>query len=230
MARLFIGPKEQAFINDITKEFTKDVVGQFIIYFPVSIIHTKVHAIYDEALEKIFENPIKLDVLAGQPNRTQTFNAFSLDSENTLELYIQARDLLDKGLDVYPGDYFIYGHDVFEVLTAVDLENIYGQPEYDKATKVTAKLARSGEFNLQDLKNMLDVNKNFEQSNSEKTYIQQRGLSETSEGATNDFREMRDRLGDDMADIALGEGPRQVDLEEQENEAIPVKTSKFYHE
>jgi len=230
MARLFIGPREQAFINDLTKEFVKDIVGQYIVYYAVSIIHTKVHTIYDEAIEKVFENPIKLDVLAGQPNRTQMFNAFSLDTENTIELYIQSRDLLDKGLEVYPGDFFIYGHDVFEVMTSIDLENIYGQPEYDKAIKVTGKLARSGEFNLQDFKNLLDVDKDFEKSNAQKTFVQQRGLSENEQGPTNDYREMRDRLGDDMADIALGSGPRKVDLEEKVNEATPVKSSKFYHE
>ena len=59
MARLFITPREINFINDIGKEIVKDVVGQKIYYFPISKIKTRVHDIYEEAPEKVFENPIK---------------------------------------------------------------------------------------------------------------------------------------------------------------------------
>jgi hypothetical protein len=38
MARLFIGQKEIQFVNDLTKEWVKDVVGQVIHYFPISTI------------------------------------------------------------------------------------------------------------------------------------------------------------------------------------------------
>ena len=88
MARLFIGPREQQFINDITKEYIKDVVGQYIIYYPISILHTKVHAVYEEAIEKVFENPIKIDVLAGQPERSNKFDKFELDEGSKLEFFI----------------------------------------------------------------------------------------------------------------------------------------------
>jgi hypothetical protein len=45
----------------------------------------------------------------------------------------------------------------------------------------------------------------------QKQFIQQRGLTETKEGLTNDIREVNKRLGDEMAPIALGDGPRVVD-------------------
>jgi hypothetical protein len=57
MARLFIGPKEIALVNDWSKEYIKDIVGQTIIYYPLSTMKTKVHPVYDEAINKIFENP-----------------------------------------------------------------------------------------------------------------------------------------------------------------------------
>ena len=58
MSRLFITPREINFINDIGKEIVKDVIGQKIYYFPISEIKSKVHDIYEEAEDKIFENPI----------------------------------------------------------------------------------------------------------------------------------------------------------------------------
>lgn len=230
MSRLFIGPREQQFISDITKEYVKDVVGQYIVYFPVSIIHTKVHELYEEAIEKVYENPIKLDVLASQTTRTQKFNQFSLDSEGEMEIFVQPKDLVDKNIEMFAGDYFMYGDELFEVMTINTLENIYGQAEYERGVKLTAKLARAGEFDLIDFKNLLNNSKSFQESMVQKRFVQQRGFSENEEGFTADRREMRDRLGDDMADIALGEGPRKVDVTPEENEAIPPKGSNFYHE
>lgn len=236
MARLFIGPREHQFINDITKEYTKDIVGQYIVYYPISVLHTKVHEIYDEAIAKVFENPYKLDVLAGQPQRSNTFDRFGIDSETKLELYIQSRDLLDKNIGVNSGDFFMYGNEVYEIVDAVAIENIFGQVEYEKAVKVVGQLARVGEFDVVDFKNMLEQSKVFSESNAHKTFVQQRGEDETEEGVTNDFREMRDRLGADMEPIALGEGPRKIDEDQEDahsqplDDATPAKGSGFYNE
>lgn len=230
MSRLFVDAKAHQFINDITKEFTKDIVGAYIILFPVSIIHTKVHTIYDEAVEKVFENAIKLDVLAGQPNRSNKVDSFGFRNDSTIELYIQPRDLLDKGLEMFVGDFFVYGDESYEIVGVITIDNIFGQVEYDRGVKVTGQLAKHGEFNLTDLKNTLWNSKNFIESGVQKRFVQQRGLSENEDGVTNDRREMRERLGDDMAPIALGDGPRKIDVEQTDNEAIEPKTNTFYHE
>lgn len=236
MSRLFIGPREQQFIADITKEYVKDIVGQYIIYFPVSILHTQVHPVYDEAVEKIFENPLKLDVLAQQPERTNRWDAFGTEGDTSLELYVQSRDLVDKGLSVTGGDYFIYGEEVYEVIGVVDVENIYGQVEYDRGVKVMGNLSRMGQFDIDTFKDLLSQSKEFSESALQKKFVQQRGLPETEDGVTNDTRQMRDRLGEDMAPIALGEGPRKVDVEEEDavgtplDEATPAKSGGFYNE
>lgn len=237
MARLFIGPREQQFISDITKEFTKDILGQYIIYFPVSVLHTQIHPVYDEAIEKIFENPIKLDVLAGQPERSNRWDMFGTEGNTTLELFVQARDLIDKGLEVTGGDFFVYGDEVYEIIGVVDVDNIYGQAEYDKAKKITGNLSRVGEFDIETFKELLQQSTAFKDSNVQKKFVQQRGLSENEEGFTNDKRQLRERLGSDMAPVALGEGPRKVDvdLEPEEgadkfNDAQDADGSGFYNE
>ena len=58
MARLFLTPREINFMNDVAKELVKDVVGQKIYYFPISEVKSRVHDIYEESADKIFENPI----------------------------------------------------------------------------------------------------------------------------------------------------------------------------
>jgi hypothetical protein len=236
MARLFIGPREQQLISDLTKEFTKDILGQYITYFPVSPIYTKVHPVYEEAVEKVFENPIKIDVLAGQPNNSLTWNSFGSETKSEIELYVQPRDLLDKGIDVESGDFFLYGDSVYEVLNAYTIENIYGQPEYDRAKIIKGKLARSGQFDLDTFKRLLQDSEKYSDSQIVKAFVQQRGLKENSEGVTNDKRQIRERLGEDMAPIALNEGPRQIapdeddDLGNKNDIATDSKSSRFYDE
>ena len=63
MARLFLTPREINFMNDISKELVKDVVGQKIYLYQISEIKSNVHDIYEEAQDKIFDNPIMLDCL-----------------------------------------------------------------------------------------------------------------------------------------------------------------------
>ena len=102
MGRLFISPREINFINDIAKELVKDVIGQKIYYFSISEIKSKVHDIYEESPDKVFENPIEIDCLAKYQGQIFYYNmdsqyyyplaridAVSLDcrSENLASVY-----------------------------------------------------------------------------------------------------------------------------------------------
>lgn len=231
MARLFITPREIAFINDIAKEFTKDIVGQVIFYYPVSTLKTRVHPVYDEAVQKIFENPIKVDVLAGQPEWETRTNIFGSEQSNKIEIFISARDLLDKGYEVSEGDYFIYGESVYEIVTALNIANIYGQSEYNVGFKIEARMARKGQFDLDFFKKILeDNNVNYLASSAQKVFQQQRGLDQDLEGKpTGDKRQMRKRLKKDMAPIALDEGPRVVNIDSEANDEThePEQASSF---
>ena len=61
MARLFITPREIDFISDITKEITKDVIGQKIYYYRVREDISDSHDVYEEAVDKIFDPPVDID-------------------------------------------------------------------------------------------------------------------------------------------------------------------------
>lgn len=225
MARLFITSKEIQFINDITKEFMKDIVGQTINYYPISTLKTQIHPIYEEAVKKVFDNPIRLPCLASWPEAEIKMNRFGSERTAQIEVFVQARDLIDKGFTIYDGDFFTFADQAFEVASFVSLNNIYGQEEYEVGYKIIGQPARVGQF---DPKNFFPPNKDskgpYEETQVQKTFEQQRGLPETSEGVTGDVRQMRERLGDDMAEIALGEGPRVVGIDQDK------KASSFYND
>lgn len=209
MARLFIGQKEVQFINDIGKEFTHDVVGQFILYLPVSTLKSAVHPVYDEAPEKIFDNPIKIPALVGQPEWESKNTAFGPQLECSLEVMIQVKDLDDKKITPSEGDMFMFDNTVYEILTLVNTNNIFGLAEYELAWKITARSARLSQLDPNVIKNLPKTP--LVPGDTQMTFEQQRGLAVTSDGeATGDVREMRERLGGNMAEIALGTGARKV--------------------
>lgn len=219
MARLFISPREIHLINDWTKEYMKDVIGQKIYYYAVSTMKTAVHDVYNEAVNKVFESPVMLTVHAAQPQWETKHNQFGMEQTTTIELWVQVRDLLDKGLTLAEGDFFTYGDAVFEVVSYLQTNNIFGQEEYEVSYKLMGRLARPGQFDPKDFfKPQKDSKNNYEETAVQQVFSQQRGLPETKEGVTGDFRQVRDRLKDDMAPIALGEGPRTVDMTSDEED------------
>ena len=100
MSRLFISPREINFINDLSKEVVKDVVGQFIYYYPISTTKSNVHDVYEESTKKVFENPIKIDALVKYVPQEIRANKFGSEEYYTIEAYVQERDLIDKGIQV----------------------------------------------------------------------------------------------------------------------------------
>ena len=189
MARLFLTPREINFMNDISKELVKDVVGQKIFLYQISEIKSKVHDIYEEAQDKIFDNPIALDCLVEFEPQTIKTDNFGSEEYSSIKAYVQSRDLLDKGIDILEGDFFSYGELFFEIVTAPTSETLYGQIEHDSYTTLTGKQARRGQF----------VSKIFgptAESNSDAdavqdSFYQQRGFANNKEGKTADTRELR---------------------------------------
>jgi len=191
MARLFITPREINFLNDVAKELVKDVVGQKIYYFPISEIKSKVHDVYEEARDKIFDNPLEIDCLVKYMPQDVTTDQFGSEEYSTIEAYAQARDLLDKGIEVFEGDFFSFGDKFFEVIKAPDSTTLFGQIEYTGYITITGKQSRKGQF----------ISKVFGPTGEDRsdvdavqdTFYQQRGYKNNQLGETGDVRELRKR-------------------------------------
>src|SRR5690606_20624458 len=131
---------------DIAKEVTKDIIGQKIYYYPISFDKTKVHEIYEEAVEKITEETIEINCIVDwQPADVKT-NKFGQDSILSIKVYIQSRDMIQKEIDLKDGDFFSYGRDLYEITTIKTFRNIYGQIEYDDGIELTARQVRRDNF------------------------------------------------------------------------------------
>ena len=176
MARLFITPRELNFISDITKEIIKDVVGQKIIYYPISEIKTKTHEVYNEALKKIFDNPIIIDALVNNEFQTSTkIDKFGIDAQYQIEVYIQHRDLVDKGINVNIGDFFSFSDVFYEITENNFMRNIYGMAEHKDGVRLVGTKSRQGLF-VAPLVGPTDI-KYTDPDAIQDIFVQQRGLT-----------------------------------------------------
>ena len=186
MARIFITPREIDFISDITKEITKDVRDQKIFYYRIRHDLTDVHDVYEEAEEKVFDPPIEIQAMVEwEPEEVRT-NRFGSEEFYSVSVYIQMRDLIDRGFEVEAGDYFSYGSIFFEITSVIVDKTIFGQIEHKTGYKITGKQARAGQidkFSIGPTDEAL-----ADPDSVQEEFVQKRGLPENRLGPTGDKR------------------------------------------
>jgi hypothetical protein len=205
MARLFLSAREFNFISDITKELIKDVVGQKVYYYPMSEIKTKTHGVYNEALQKVFDNPIEIEALVSSNFHADTkVDQFGVDAQYKIEIYVQYRDLLEKGITVSIGDYFSFSFIYYEISELNYMRNIYGMPDHIDGIKLVGTKVRQSQF---DAITKGPTDAFFTDKDAiQDTFVQQRGFSENRLGITGDSRDL---VKNGVLDLPL-EGPREV--------------------
>lgn len=189
MARLFITPREQNFISDITKELLKDVIGQKIYYYSISEKKTLTHGVYNESENKIWETPIEIDALVDSPKVEYRTTKFGVEQTYKIDAYVQYRDILDKNINIAVGDFFSYGDTFYEINNVSKTRSIYGQVEQVDGVLLSATKARDGQFSAPLIgptgRQYTDVDA------IQTTFAQQRGVVENSSGPTGDVRELQ---------------------------------------
>ena len=189
MARLFITPRELNFINDIAKEVIKDVIGQKVYLFQISEIKSKVHDVYEESPDKVFETPIELDCLVKYTGQQVKTDRFGSEKFFEIEAYVQSRDLLDKGIDILEGDFMSYGSVFYEITKAPSSQIIFGQIEHERFITISAIQARQELFLA---KIFGPTSESYTDEDAvQDTFVQQRGFSENRLGPTADVRDLR---------------------------------------
>lgn len=184
--------REINFISDITKELSKDVIGQHIYYYSVNIARSQVHEIYEEAVQKVLDDPIKIECFVNwMPPEVRT-NEFGSEEFSKIEIYVQARDMLDRAINLSEGDFFSFGSRFFEVSSMITDKIIYGHVERITGWKLMGVQARESQFKakLFGPTNEFDADVDAVQTK----FAQQRGQEYNQEGITGDKRELQANL------------------------------------
>lgn len=146
---LFTGKKEKDFVKQVNDEIIERVVGQTIVYYPISLEHTNFHDLYGEAIQKNFLDPVRVYAMVQYGSQTTKTTAMGVDRiENITVAFHKRRLTEDQDLFVREGDFLQYGEFLYEILSLEEPQWLYGQ--VDSRFEIIAKCvrAREGLFNV----------------------------------------------------------------------------------
>lgn len=145
---LFLGEKERDFVKQINDEVIERVIGQTIVYYPMSRENTNYHQVYGEAIQKSFLSPIKVLALIDWEGDKTEAQAFGIDRKSSIVVKFHKRRLTeDQNLFVREGDFVLFGDTFYEIVSINEPKILFGQ--IDHKFEVIAKCikARESVFN-----------------------------------------------------------------------------------
>ena len=145
---LFTGKKERDLVKQVNDELAEKVIGQTVLYYPISIEHTDYHPIYGEALEKNFLNPIRVYALVEWKGyETETTN-LGVDRLSKITVNFHKRRLTeDQDLFVREGDFVLYWQEFYEIVTLNEPKQLFGQINHLLEISAECVKSREGLFN-----------------------------------------------------------------------------------
>ena len=121
------------------------------------------------------------------------------------EVWIQYRDVLDKGITIADGDYLSYGDTFFEILKVQWDSTIFGQIEHSTGYVLSCKQARIG---LIDKVPFGPTDESYSDPDAvQETFVQQRGFENNKLGPTADKRAL---IEQGKLDLPISGAPAEV--------------------
>jgi len=141
---LFTGKKEKDLVKQVNDELVERVIGQQILYYPISIEHTDYHPVYGESMQKNFLSPIRVYAMVQwQGFQTETTN-LGVDRLSKITVNFHKRRLTeDQDLFVREGDFVLYGDTFYEIVTLNEPRQLFGQ--IDSLFEISAECVKSRE-------------------------------------------------------------------------------------
>ena len=145
---LFTGQKEKNLIKQVNDELIERVIGQQIVYYPISIEHTNFHPLYGEAIKKSYLPPVHVYALIDWEDYKTSTAAYGLDRRPSITVHFHKRRLTeDQDLYVREGDFVLYDNVFFEITMLLEPTLIFGDPNYKMEIAAKCIKARQGLFN-----------------------------------------------------------------------------------
>jgi hypothetical protein len=145
---LFLGEKERNLVKQVNDELIERVIGQAIIYYPVSREFTNYHPVYGEAIQKTFLSPVKINALVEWEGSKTTTDSFGVDRLTSIVVKFHRRRLIeDQDLYVREGDFLLYGDTFYEIITLNEAKRLFGQIDHKFEILAKCIKARESLFN-----------------------------------------------------------------------------------
>ena len=144
---LFFNKKERDLVKQVNDELIERIIGQTVLYYPISNVHTNFHSLYGEAIEKNFLPPVRVYALIEWTETTTTATNYGVDRIYSLTCHFHKRRLTeDQDLFVREGDFILYGGDYYEIVTLSEPKQLFGNTDYMLEVSAKCSRARQGLF------------------------------------------------------------------------------------
>ena len=145
---LFTGKKERDLVKQVNDELIERVIGQQVVYYPISLEHTNFHSLYGEAIKKTFLPPIRIHALVEYEGlETSWMSSVGIDKNASITIHFHKRRLTeDQDLFVRVGDFVLYGDIYYEIVSLNEPKQIFGQVDHKMEISAKCLRAREGLF------------------------------------------------------------------------------------
>ena len=90
---MFTGKKERDLVKQVNDELIERVIGQQVLYYPISLEHTNFHSLYGEAINKTFLPPIRVYALVEWEGHETSTTSYGVDRRSSLTVHFLKRRL-----------------------------------------------------------------------------------------------------------------------------------------
>ena len=147
---LITGKKERDYVKQVNDELIEQVIGQTIIYYPISVEHTEFNKVYGEAVKKTFLSPIKVNAFVVWESEDVTTTNLGVDRIERIKILFHKRRITeDQDLFVREGDFVKYGPIFYEIVMLSEPKVLFGQVEHRFEIQAECIRSRDGLFNAE---------------------------------------------------------------------------------
>lgn len=149
---LFTGKKESDLVKQVGDELLERVVGQQVVYFPISVPYSDFHDLYGEAINKTFLPPIRVFAAVEWKGSDTTTTSFGIDKMSAIDVKFHKRRLTeDQNLFVREGDFVLYGSILYEITKIGQPRLLFGKIDEKYEVVASCVRAREGTFRLSEV-------------------------------------------------------------------------------
>jgi hypothetical protein len=144
---MFLGKKERDLTKQVNDELIERVIGQTLIYYPISVEKSNFHPLYGEAIQKSYDRPVLIKALVKWDGEETFTKTYGLDKMTNMTVNFHRRRLTeDQDLYVREGDVIFYDSDFFEIVKLKEPRVLFGQIDHRFEIQATCRNLRQGFF------------------------------------------------------------------------------------
>jgi hypothetical protein len=167
---LYGSARDASLIRSVNRELINNFIDIEVAFYKLSLDDTKAN-MYDEADNKVYYSPIRINCLAGKDAKSYVSDEAGYDITRTGQFQFLRDDLKDKNIHIEEGDVLEWDNEFYEIDSvgasqywtgrnpSTDIGMVTGDLDdfgYSVAVSVEAHVTRRNRLNIQEVRSGLN--------------------------------------------------------------------------